>query len=129
MGSGKQHCPRRMRTTPKRYAAKLLFQFRVESEGKRRLCEERIILVPARSGKAALTKAKRHAKASEFSYKNSDARRVHFEFIGVMDLLHLGPECEPGEVWYDIVEYVQPMERRKKLLPPESKLNAIRWRE
>jgi hypothetical protein len=35
-------------------------------------------------------------------------------------------ECQPNEVWYDIREYVRPMERRKAILPLEANLNAIR---
>jgi hypothetical protein len=38
------------RSKPERYAAKLLFQFRVEvngDSGKRRLCEERIVVLEA----------------------------------------------------------------------------------
>ncbi len=67
----------------------------------------------------------RVAKA-QLKYKNSDGNAVHFEFVGVMDLLELGLECEPDEVWYDIRDRLLPMERRDRLLPPEHKLNAMR---
>jgi hypothetical protein len=46
----------------KRYCAKLLFQFRVTAQGvsgKRRLCEERMVLINARSAKGAVALAKR----------------------------------------------------------------------
>jgi hypothetical protein len=66
--------------------------------------------------------AKRHGKESEYSDENP----VHFEFVGVLDLLRIGVECEEDEVWYDIVSLKQPMERAKKILPPERKLNTIR---
>ena len=115
----------------KRYAAKLLFQFRVTvagDSGKRRTCEERIIVLNARSAAQALVQAKRCGGSNQYRYKNSDDNPVHFEFVGVMDLLELGPECAAGEVWYDIVTRVRPMERRKKLIPPESELNAVRHR-
>lgn len=122
-----------MTTEPKqaRYAAKLLFQFRVVADGdsgKRRICEERIIVIRANSGKAALARAKSRGKRSEHKYDNDEGHRVHFEFIGVLDLLELGVECQDDEVWYEIRERVLPSERRSKLLPPESKLNAI-WHE
>ena len=116
----------------KRYAAMLLFQFRVMvagKPGKRRLCEKRIVNFAARSGRAALTKAKRRGRAAQHSYRNSDGNPVHFEFIGVQDLLCLDPACEPDEVWYDIVQLQTPMERRSKLIPPESELEAIRNKE
>jgi hypothetical protein len=112
------------------YAAKLLFQFRVTIDGdcgKRRTCEERITLIKARSAKQALSKAKRSGIKDQFDYKNSDGNPVHFEFVGVMELLHLGLECDPDTVWYDIVDRLLPFERRKKIIPPESKLNAISW--
>jgi hypothetical protein len=111
-----------------RYAAKLLFQFRVivnGDSGKRRLCEERIVVLEANPAKAALKKAKAKGKSGEHSYKNTDGNKVRFEFIGVMELLELDPACRDDEVWYDIVERVSPSERRDKLIPPEAQLNAI----
>jgi len=33
------------------------------------------------------------------------SRDSHLEFVGVLDLLDLGPECGPDEVWYDIVRF------------------------
>jgi hypothetical protein len=113
----------------KRYAAKLLFQFRVVVDGdsgKRRICEERIITLEAKSARKALALAKRKGRMSQFLYKNSDGNPVHFEFIGVMDLLCLGIECDEDEVWYDIVEHLLPLERKQRFIPPESDLNAIR---
>jgi hypothetical protein len=112
-----------------RYAAKLLFQFRVivnGESGKRRTCEERIIVFEAGSAKEALALAKRRARSSQFRYRNTDGNPVRFEFVGVLDLLKLGIECENDEVWYDIIERVLPSERKSKLVPPESWLNAIR---
>jgi len=112
-----------------RYSAKLLFQFRVDTgaaTGKHRTCEERIILVEARSASSALAKVKRKGKRAEFDYTNTDGNPVYFEFIGVMDLLHLGVECEADEVWYDIRKRMSPMERRDVFIPPEHELNAIR---
>ena len=113
-----------------KYAAKLLFQFRVSVEGKsfkRRMCEERIVLIEARTAKQALLKANRSGVKSQFDYRNSDGNPVNFEFVGVMDLLELGVECEPGTVWYNITHRLLPLERKRKIIPPESKLNAIAW--
>lgn len=112
----------------KRFAAKLLFQFRVMvdgSPGARRLCEERIVTLTATNAKAALAEAKRIGRAARYRYKNAAGNPVHFELVGVMELLCLGSECRPNEVWYDIVERMRPMERRAALIPPESKLCAI----
>ena len=113
----------------KRYAAKLLFQFRVVINGdsaKRRTCEERIVLFEARTAKQALAAARRRGKSCELEYMNSKGHPVYFEFIGVMDLLELGLEAQADEVWYDIVRRQQPSERRDKLIPPDSELNAIK---
>jgi hypothetical protein len=113
----------------KRYAAKLLFQFRVVTDGKcgkRRLCEERIISLKATSALKALNFAKRKGRLGQYQYTNCDGRSVYFEFIGVMDLLCLGLECTEDEVWYDIVKRLLPLERKDKFIPPESELNAIR---
>jgi hypothetical protein len=115
-----------------RYAAKLLFQFRVTaggSPGIRRLCEERIITISAPQARAALKEAKRRGRATQYRYQNSDGNPVHFDFIGVLELLRLDPACEPDEVWYDITERIRPMERRASIIPPEGHLSAIRNRE
>lgn len=112
-----------------RYAAKLLFQFRVIAAdwvNKRRLCEERIILLEAMSAGEALRFAKKKGREAQHSYKNSDGNRVRFEFVGILDLLQLGVECEEGEVWYEIKERLLPMERKVDIIPPEADLCAIR---
>ena len=110
----------------RRYSAKLLFQYRVGgSPNTRRRCEERIITFPSLYGRAALSEAKRRGRAAQHSYTNVHGQRVHFEFVGVMELLSL-EACDADEVWYEMPERVRPMERRGKLIPPESKLHAIR---
>jgi len=121
--------PRRRSLVGGVYAATLLFEFFVKAGGRagaRRLCEQRTILVEATSGALALREAKRQGHASAYQYKNSDGNPVRFRFVGVLDLLHLGGECQPNEVWYSIKEYVRPMERRKAILPRERDLSAIR---
>ena len=116
----------------KRFAALLLFQFRVMVDGdpgKRRICENRILNLRAANARMALTAAKRRGREAQYSYRNNDGNPVHFEFVGVRDLLHLGSECQSDEVWYEIVRLVKPMERKKEFIPAESKLNAIRHRK
>ncbi len=113
----------------KRYAAKLFFQFRVVINGessKFRTVEERIVLIKSDSAKSALNKVKRSAKRKEFSYRNNDGNMVFYEFIGVIDLMQLGIECEKNEVWYEIKTKLKPMENKKKLIPEEHKLSAIK---
>lgn len=112
-----------------RYSAKLLFQFRVmigADPGVMRTCEERIVVFHATGARKALAEAKRRGRKAKLNYSNSDGNQVFFEFVGVMDLLELGPECDDDEVWYDIVVRKLPMERAAQLLPEESKLSALR---
>lgn len=116
----------------KRYSAKLLFQHRADLGGGKsdimRRCEERLIVLSARNAESALHKAKAHGVKSEFSGDVATGNEnFHFDFIGVMDLLEIGIECETDEVWYDIRIRKQPMERREKFIPPEENLNAIFW--
>lgn len=111
-----------------RFSAKLLFQFRIEvggDNGKRRLCEERIVTFHAKSGRAALAAAKCKGKQSEHIYENDAGNRVYFEFVGILELLELGALFAADEVWYDIKERLLPMERRDKLIPPEDQLCAL----
>lgn len=113
-----------------RYSAKMLFQFRADlGEGRSnvmRLCEERIIVIPAKDASSALRKAKAYGKKAEMKFEGSETSYPnYFEFVGITDLLELGIETDPEEVWYDIVTLKQPSERRDRLIPPESQLNAI----
>src|SRR5687767_9592560 len=87
-----------------RYSVKLLFQYRVLVNGKpniMRTCEERMVVLRAKSAGSALSAAKRRGKSGEFQRTNPAGNKVFFEFVGVLDLLLLGPECEDDEVWYD----------------------------
>jgi hypothetical protein len=105
-----------------RYAAKLLFQFRVHVDrdpAKRRICEERIINFSARSPREALRQVRRRGKQEEFSYESSDGIQVTFEFVGIMDAMRLGLEAEADEVWYEIRQRLLPMERRSRIVPPD----------
>ena len=115
-----------------RFAAKLLFQYRVGTDplsDRMRTCEERIINFAAGNAKAALAVAKRYGKAARFKYMNDSSEEVHFEFVGVLELLELGIECQPEEVWYDVRKMLTPMERRAVILPAEHELAAFqsRW--
>lgn len=120
------------------YGAKLLFQWRVVQNGKtkqRRLCEERVILFRARSPKEALVRARRYGAqgAYEDLQLGSKRRKVFFEFVGVIDLDQLeGTTClteYPLEVWYELRERVQPMERKQALLVPENRMRAVHMPE
>ncbi|PTU29149.1 DUF4288 domain-containing protein [Stenotrophobium rhamnosiphilum] len=112
-----------------RYAAKLLFQFRIVTSGrtnKVRDIEERIIICAQENAELAYKYSKSYGIESEYHYKNDSGGKVFFEFIGVIDLLHLGNETTKEEVWYDIRRAVNPMERRKKLVPAKHELSAFR---
>ena len=112
-----------------RYAAKLLFQFRVTvggSYGRRRICEERIVLLQARSAGQAVSKAKRKGRDRQYTYLNSDGNPVDFQFVGVMELKKLDLVCDEDEAWYEITERLLPMERAERFIPPEGMLEAIR---
>jgi Domain of unknown function (DUF4288) len=112
-----------------RYSAKLLFEFHVTVGGKpmfRRTCEERIIIVHASSARGALREAMRRGMQAQFRFRNTYGDPGHFRLVGIMDLLHLGLECEADEVWYDITERVRPSERRRFLLPATRDLHAFR---
>lgn len=60
----------------KRYAAKLLFQFRatVGGYGRRRTCEERIVVFQARSATQALDLATKKGRHQQYSYLSPRSR-------------------------------------------------------
>src|SRR6476646_1243504 len=94
------------------YSAKRLFQFRVvegRASNARRVCEERIVTFKAPSSEHAWRTAQRLGLADEFKYQNDSGGTVHFEYVGIMELLRLGAERSgPQEVWYEIVERLKP---------------------
>jgi Domain of unknown function (DUF4288) len=111
------------------YSAKLLFEFAVFVDGQpgvRRLCEERLVLLDAIDVRAAVREAKRQGRAAQHRYRNGEGNPVLFRFVGILDLVHLGVECQPNEVWYDITQRVRPMERRLTILPAEAELSAVK---
>lgn len=110
------------------YSAKLLFQWRPLRRGisrKRRVCEERIVTFSARSGKAALSKAKKIGIKGQYTERKEDGK-VFFEFVGVLELKDISIGYSEGEVWYEIREMVEPMERRRNIVPNESNLDALK---
>ncbi|KJV37315.1 DUF4288 domain-containing protein [Luteibacter yeojuensis] len=111
-----------------RYAAKLVFQMRFDDDvtGGFRTVEERIVLIHAPSGEAAYQAAQKRGRLGRSTYLNDAGHRVHIEYVGVVDLMHLGPEVEDDEVWYDIRRMKDPMARKADLIPRKSELSAIR---
>ncbi len=111
------------------YAAKLLFQWRViagRKQYKRRVCEERVILMRARNPREALKRAKQYG-ATECYTDHREGRKIFFEFIGVVDMDDMATEFAdgPAEVWYELREMLQPKERRGRLLVPERHMRAF----
>jgi len=110
------------------YSAKLLFQFKRVVRGrlrKRVLCEERVVAFKAPHPQAALARAKKLGRTAEHGFDASGAR-VYFEFLGVVELRDMTVVAADGEVWYEIVERVQPRKRLRNFVPPESQLEALR---
>lgn len=112
-----------------RYAAKLLFQYRVEYDGvsnKMRDTEVRIIVLNPPSAKAAYAEAMQVGADDQTTYVNDSDGTVNIEFVGILDLMHLGAECTEETVWYEIKTMLCPQERKNTLIPPPEKLDAIR---
>lgn len=111
-----------------RFAAKLLFQFRHEDDapGGFRNVEERIVLLLGRDAATVYAAAQRRGKRASYSYLNDGGGRVYFEFVGITDLMNLGPETEDDEVWYDIRRMKDPMQRRRDLIPDKQSLDAFK---
>lgn len=113
-----------------RYSAKILLQYRVgpAEESSFRTCEERIITFHGRSSQEAYDIAMKKGMASQCSYVNDNDMDVHIEFIGVIDLMELGEECEDGDVWYEIKTMLRPKERRSKIIPRRESLSIFKNR-
>jgi len=103
-----------------RYAAKLLFQWNAMPGGRassRRVSEERIVNFRAASPRAALAKAKSIGKQGSFR-----SGGIRFQFVGILQLMELGVESGPGEVWWELSYRRRPLERREEILPREKDL-------
>lgn len=117
------------RSSMERFAAKLLFQFRFEddSPGGFRTVEERIVLIFETNPDAAYASAERRGKEASHNYLNDAGGRVYFEFVGITDLMNLGPEAESDEVWYEVRRMKDPMQRKKDLVPEKAFLDAFKF--
>jgi hypothetical protein len=108
-----------------RYSAKLLFQWNPEPNGvrgaARRLCEERIVTYRASSSRAAVAKARSFGRKGEVR-----SGGVRLQFVGIVQLMELGLESEPQEVWWELSRRVRPTERRAQLIPAERDLLVYR---
>ncbi len=103
-----------------RYAAWILFQFRVEENGisnKRRICEEKIYHIKAQNPNDAYNKGVKIGKEEEFCYEEQ-SKIVYYEFIGIIDLIELFEIEDKNVVWDRFIEKIQPMENRDKIIPP-----------
>ena len=83
-----------------------------------RLSEERIIVFTARSGRAAVERAKRLGRQGELRYDGG----LRLRFVGVLQLMELGGECEEGEVWWEFRRRRRAKERARALVPAEKTL-------
>ncbi len=116
-----------MSSKAKKYAARMLFQFRTVENGlsnKKRLCEERIILFEGSSAAECYRSAKKRGKREELSYVDGNVE-VFFEFIGIVELIELDMR-DPDEVWWHFVEKIKPMENIDKLIPRKDQLSAFK---
>ena len=95
---------------------------RPQGKDKRRWCEERIISFRAADAKSAISHAKATAKESTYDFVNAQGLRVFFEFVGILDLLHLGEECQAEDVWYEFTQRLQPKERKRNIIPNDATL-------
>ena len=115
----------------RRFAAKLLFQFRAEyraRSSRRRVCEERIVIVLATSPRNALAIANRTGKSGQFTDR-AGMKKIFFEYVGVLELKELCDdviENEPDVVWWEFVEKIEPMERKDHILPATQQLDAFK---
>ncbi len=107
------------------FAAKLLFQFKESRPADMALCEERIVTFSAASSRAALSKAKQIARRASHSFRVVGGGRVHFKPVGIMEVMELGVETEPGEVWWDLYHRKVGGKRRARLVPPERSLRIF----
>ena len=110
-----------------RFAAQLLFKFEViGSPAKRKcICEERIVVIKARTARAAYREAMSKGQRSQHSYKNDSNQTVSLQFVGVLELLKLDPILSEDEVWFEIKELDMALLYAGRMIPTVDTLSAI----
>jgi hypothetical protein len=84
--------------------------------GKFRRCEVRTVVFDnVEYVDEAVDKVFSYVKGKNRTFINTAGNKVYFEFVGVLDYIKMGGECDDSEVWYDYVTMKEPMENRKKI--------------
>ena len=109
-----------------RYGAMLMFEYRRPGV-KKSCCEDRIILINAKSAKDAAKQARKYGKKSQLLYEGMYGDMIHIEFLGIKDLLALEYVAEE-EVFYEMYDAMEPRARKERWIPKEKDLNAF-WVE
>lgn len=93
-----------------RYAARIIHQFKskILDMKSRKKCVITTIVFEANNGRTAIQTAKRIGKKMAVNYKNTDRDRISYTFLGIIDIMQLGDECEVYEVWYDAKSFTNP---------------------
>jgi hypothetical protein len=100
-----------MRAMKPRFAVKAVFQYAWgkmgAASGVRRKFEVRISVLRAVSEKEAIEVAHRRFMREDRSTPlgRPGADRESVRYLGVSDVLKLGAEMDPGEIWYEFVPY------------------------
>jgi len=106
-----------------RFAANLLFQYRVVPKTRKRtVCESQVVALRARSANAAIRRAAEIGRRKQHSYRNAIGGTCHIEFLGLIDLIEL---VDQDESWYRIFSSAAP----KRLVTPTKRLSVLRGRD
>lgn len=127
---------RRAATMIRKFAAKLLWQYEVQdgSIRKKRICEERTVVFDSRDAEDAYRKAVRCGYEEECSWwvDEEETAKVERQFVGIVELLELSDwddDEEFQEVWCELKDRVEPLERRERFIPPKGDLSVFRTSE
>lgn len=108
----------------RRYAAKLLYTFKVDSpkfsRQRHRICEEKVINFCASSNDQAYEMVKPLALAFEYSYENDEKQNVDYVFLGIIDIKDLTDLSEDNEVWYNVFDTYSIKKTIAELIPQDS---------
>src|SRR5688572_13578958 len=106
-----------------KYGAMLMFEYRRPGV-KKSPCEDRIILINAKSAKDAAKRAREYGKKEQYVYEGMYGDTIHVEFIGLKDLLALD-YVAGEEVFYEMYDAIEPRARKERWIPKEKDLQAF----
>lgn len=93
----------------RRFSASLVFVYSQATDGVMRLMERRIVSVEAASAEEAYAAVMQLGKDGEVRKDRRTGTNFSLDFMGVQEMIELGLEASPHEVWHELSRVKWPL--------------------